>query len=71
MSYFWSYNIASTLKHTIEQTQILIDLLNEDLIYNEEHRMFNAVDLTAKKLNYFQQVKPYLLKLQSLEEEIK
>ncbi len=41
--------MASTLKHTIEQTQILIDLLNEDLIYNEEHRLFNAVDLTAKK----------------------
>lgn len=63
--------MASTLKHTIEQTQILIDLLYEDLIYNEEHRMFNAVDLTAKKLNYFQQVKSHLLKLQSLEEEIK
>ena len=63
--------MASTLKHTIEQTQDLIDLLNDDLIYNEEHRMFNAVDLTAKKLNYFQQVKSYLLKLQSLEEEIK
>lgn len=63
--------MASTLKHTIEQTQDLIDLLYEDLIYNEEHRMFNAVDLTAIKLNYFQQVKSYLLKLQSLEEEIK
>ena len=63
--------MASTLKHTIEQTQDLIDLLYEDLIYNEKHRMFNAVDLTAKKLNYFQQVKSYLLKLQSLEEEIK
>lgn len=45
--------MASTLKHTIEQTQDLIDLLYEDLIYNEEHRMFKAVDLTAKKLNYF------------------
>ena len=45
--------MASTLKHTIEQTQILIDLLNEDLIYNEEHRMFKAVDLTAKNLIIF------------------